>query len=180
MRFLSRLFSKSSGPDRQSSLRTIHPNTREFTTGVEQIIMQLPQIAFIPPSGLSPFNSINFEQKPTNVRIANPSLIGNPGMITCIVFPVGELSLSERVDLFVSGLPDRVIERTQTSSKAGIPITVLHTVGPVPGKAKECHTMHCFFINRAGEVVDLYCIGSSENDARTMTNALVQSLRFEP
>jgi hypothetical protein len=155
-------------------------DTREFTTGREQIVMELPQIAFIPPAGWAPFTGVKTEQKPTDVRIANPSLIGNAGMISCILFPADGQSLTDRVEQFLSRMPDRIVERTQTSSASGIPITFVHTLGHVPGKPIEKHTMFCFFTNRAGQVVNLYCIGNSEDAARTTTNAFLQSLRFDP
>ena len=140
--------------------------------------MPLPMIAFIPPAGWSPFTGVKGEQKPTDVRIANPSLLGKAGMITCILFPADGLSVKERADLLLSKLSGRVVERADRTTGSGLPATFLHIAGPVPGKSIEAHTMHCLFKNGAGQVVDLYCIGSTEIDARTTSDAFFKSLRL--
>jgi len=167
-------------PTTAQALRTIRSDSREFTTGAEEIIMPLPKIAFIPPPGWSPFTGVKGEQKPTDVRIANPSLLGKAGMITCILFPADGLSVTERIDNLLSKLPDRVVERADRPTASGLPVTFVHTAGPVPGKSTEKHTMHCFFKNGDGQVVDLYCIGSAEADARTTSDAFFKSLRLVP
>ena len=140
--------------------------------------MPLPKIAFIPPPGWSPFTGVKGEQKPTDVRIANPSLLGKAGMITCILFPADGLSVNERADQLLAKLSDRVVERTDRAAASGLPVTFVHTAGLVPGKPIEKHTMHCLFKNGAGQVVDLYCIGSTEADARTTSDAFLKSLRL--
>jgi hypothetical protein len=155
-------------------------DTRAFTTGKEQIVMDLPGIAFVPPAGWSPFTGASKDQRPTDVRIANPSLLGKAGMITCILFPADGMTVKERVDLLLSKQPGRVVEREEKVSASGIAVTYLHTAAPVRGKPIEGHAIHCCFANRAGQVVDLYSVGSTEADARTTADAFLQTLRFEP
>ena len=162
------------------SPKTMPSDTRAFTTGLEQIVMEQPGIAFIPPEGWSPFTAVKKEQKPTDVRIANPSLLGKAGMITCLLYPEDGLSVTQRVDQFVERMTGRVVERAEKVSASGIPVTYLHIAAPVPGKTIEGHSIHCCFANRSGQVVDLYCVGSTEADARTTADAFLATLRFEP
>lgn len=140
--------------------------------------MPLPQIAFTPPAGWSPFTGVTQEQRSADVRIANPGLLGSVGMITCIVFPADGLSLPDRVDQFLTRLPDRLVERVARTSATGIKVLFVHQVGNVPGKSTEKHSMHCFFLNGAGHVIDLYCVGTTEVDARVTTDAFLKTLRL--
>ena len=179
MSILPRLFFGLSKARGSSGRPTVAVDSKAFTTGAEEIIMLLPGIAFTPPAGWSPFTALKTPQSPENVRIANPSLLGRGGMTTCLLFPAG-LPLSLCVER-LTGSPTttmRLVEKMNRVSGIGLSILFLHLIGKAKGYPGDAHTMHCFFTNSAGQTVDLYCVGSSEKDARATTDAFVRTLRL--
>ena len=48
----------------------------------DEVVMNLPQIAFKPPSGWLPFPTGTKDQKPEDVRIASPALMDSAGGMT--------------------------------------------------------------------------------------------------
>jgi hypothetical protein len=168
-------FKKSGTP---ATGKTIVPGAHQFTTGSEEIFMPMAGIAFTPAAGWSPFNGTTGDQKPENVRIANPTLMGKAGSITGLVFPVDGQSPAERLEKFLARINDRVVERKETAAASGIPVIYLHTAGPAPGGKIEGHAIHCFFLNAAGHVIDLYCVGSNEINARVTADSFLRTLRF--
>jgi len=178
MGLFSSFFGGGSPSGKPSGRKTIATGAAAFTTGSEEIVMPLPRIAFTPPAGFSPYAAGSKEQKPTDVRIVHPSLMGNGGIIMGVLYPSDGKTIEERVDQFVSGSKDRVVQRTKRRSPSGIEITFLHTAGPLPGKDRDVHLVLCYFVNAAGETAHLQCVGSTEANALASGEAIVRTLRF--
>jgi len=180
MGLFSSLFGGGSKSGGTSSPKTIKSDTGAFTTGVEEIVVPMIRVAFTPPAGFSPFTAIIKEQKATDVRIANPSLMGSPGMITALLYPSDGISIEERVEQFLSKASDEVVQRTSRRSPPGVAITYLHLAGKPPGKDKTQHTVYCFFVNDAGQNASLHCVGSTEEHALAAGEAFALTLRLAP
>ncbi len=178
MGFFSRLFG---GGSKRISSKSVAAGKVVFTTGREEIVMALARAAFIPPAGLAPYGTDSMNQDPAHTRIAHPSLMGLGGavLVSGLVYPKG-MALLERVEWFLARSPqDHILERAERKSLSGADVLFLHLVSrsQTPGKP-DSHAVHCCFLNRVGDVTDIYCLSPMEEHARTIGDAIARTLRL--
>jgi hypothetical protein len=71
-----------------------------------------------------------------------------------------------------------VVERSLKRTTDGHEITFLHLSGKSPGQESVRHTIFCYFLNGAGQVVSLHCVGSTEANALATAASFLRTLRL--